>query len=64
MKLTFSISAEHITDDMVERVESRLSHGRGAWDMVDPKEIISASIAMFLECPVRELEFPIVEHSQ
>lgn len=34
--------ADDIYDSFVEAVEDELSMGCGAWDMVDPKEIIAA----------------------
>jgi len=34
--------APSITEEMVDRVEELVGTGRGAWDMVDPREIIAA----------------------
>ena len=34
----------NITDDMLDRIEYELGMGSGAWDMVEPKEIIAASV--------------------
>lgn len=39
----------HITDEIVEKVESSVGMGHGAWDMVDPREIINASVEAVLE---------------
>lgn len=38
--------AIHVTDEMVDAVENMVGMGHGAWDMVNPKAIISAAIAV------------------
>jgi hypothetical protein len=46
--------AQPVTDADVEAVEAALGHGVGAWDMVDPKEIIRAAWNLYARpegCP-------------
>lgn len=38
-----TFTSEDVTDEMVDEVENAVSMGTGAWDMVDPKEIIAAA---------------------
>ena len=38
------IYVDQIDDEFVEEVESECTLGSGAWDMVDPREIIAAAI--------------------
>lgn len=38
-----------IDDAFVEAVEDMIGMDSGAWDMVEPKELISVSIAVFMQ---------------
>lgn len=38
------VEPEDITPEMVEAVEAAVGMGSGAWDCVDPKEIIAAAL--------------------
>lgn len=46
-----SVKPEDITEEMIEKWEALMSHGRGAWDMVDHKELMAAAINVFLQEP-------------
>jgi hypothetical protein len=35
---------EEVTDEIIEAVENSVGMGVGGWDMVDPREIIAASV--------------------
>ena len=48
------MQSENVTDDVIERVEEIVGMGTGAWYMVDPKEIIAASVTALapkVTCP-------------
>jgi len=50
------IDPSEITDDQVREVEDAVGMACGAWDMVDPKEIIAASMSLKKESAYRFLE--------
>lgn len=38
----------NIADEDVYKIEEKVGMGSGAWDMVDPKEIIKASVEYYI----------------
>ena len=37
---------EDVTDDQLDRIENEVSMGAGAWDCINPKEIIAAAVSI------------------
>jgi hypothetical protein len=44
-----TIDFEHVTEEDVEAVESEIGMGRGAWDMVDHRELLKACAKVLIE---------------
>lgn len=47
-----AITAEDVTDEVVDAVEDAIGMGRGAWDMVDHKELIAATCKTIGQAPI------------
>ena len=47
-----AITADMVTDEMVDAVEDAIGTARGAWDMVDHKELIAAACKTIGQAPI------------
>jgi len=46
--MSITVQPETISDDLLQKVEDKLGMGSGAWDTLDPKEIIAVAAECYI----------------